>query len=164
SRVSRLTPAARRSEFSPGKPRQKKMRNMRHWIENDVLSLRAVDPGCRTMPMVVCEGLFCRFRAGGSESALAESRQPAGTLNPRGEASGSRFRAGRSSFSILEDDERTTRFNNDNDLTTTHKQTTRQAQRCRLSESTADDSDRAEQRGSALRSTTRSWTTRICSS
>src|SRR5690606_19582224 len=38
------------------------------------------------MPEVVCEGLFRRFRAGGSESALAERRPPAGTLNPRLEA------------------------------------------------------------------------------
>jgi hypothetical protein len=89
SHLSRLTPAARlcdpkhpgsledpgcwsheRPRF-PAKNRLNELRNISLLVETDVLSYRAVDPGCRPMPRVVCEGRFRRFRAGGSESRLA---------------------------------------------------------------------------------------------
>jgi hypothetical protein len=39
-----------RGRHFPAKNRLKKMRNIHYWVETDVLSRWAVDPGCRPMP------------------------------------------------------------------------------------------------------------------
>src|SRR5690606_5819455 len=46
----------------PRKTASKKVRNIPYWVENDVLSRRAVDPGCRPMPGVVCRSASVHSR------------------------------------------------------------------------------------------------------
>jgi hypothetical protein len=77
----------RASQVHNGWPRMPnsgtKPRNMRHWVERQLMSLGRLIQAAVRVPEVVRDGPFRRFKAGGSESALAERRPPAGTLNPR---------------------------------------------------------------------------------
>jgi hypothetical protein len=91
--------AAARGRVFPAKKHLKKMRNIPYWVETDVLSYRAVDPGCRSMPAGGLRWPLPTVKAEGRHGCNRNRRSQAGTLHPGGEAAGSRFRAGRPIFS-----------------------------------------------------------------
>jgi hypothetical protein len=126
------------------------LRNIPYWVENDVLSHPVVDPGCRRLsagglrwPLPTVQGR--------RECDCNRNRRPqAGTLNPGGEAAGSRFRAGRPSFSGVRRQETRGRRekHTHTDHMTTYARSVCSVKPCpRSDEQTADDSDPADGRG-----------------